>query len=124
MVWRRRVKSTIFPQANAGRSLRCITTLMDYQPTPVDTTKVALSAEIVQLTEYLARNAHEVWARQRMAQGWRWGPKRDDENKQHPSLIPYEQLSEAEKELDRQAAMETLKVITALGYQIRARQDG
>jgi hypothetical protein len=123
VVWRRRVKRTIFPQASAVGS-RGITTSMDYQPAPIDTSKVTLSAEIVKLTEYLSRNAHEVWARQRMAEGWRWGPARDDARKQHPGLIPYEQLSESEKELDRQTAMETLKVITALGYQVRAQQDG
>jgi hypothetical protein len=60
------------------------------------------------LTELLAKNAHENWARQRMEEGWRWGPRRDDEHKLHPSLVPYEQLSESEKEYDRKTAMETI----------------
>jgi RyR domain-containing protein len=123
LVWRRRVKRTIFPQPG-GPITRSITTSMDYQPAPIDTSKVALSADVVRLTEYLSRNAHEVWARQRMAEGWRWGPKRDDARKEHPSLVPYEQLSETDKDLDRQTAMETLKVITALGYKIEKPQNG
>lgn len=70
------------------------------------------------LTELLAKNAHENWARQRMDDGWKYGPKRDDARKEHPSLIPYEDLSESEKEYDRLTAMETLKTILALGYRI------
>ena len=97
---------------------------MDYQPVPIDTHGVVLSDEIVKLTEYLARNAHEVWSRERMSNGWRWGPERNDERKEHPSLVPYEQLSEPEKELDRQTAMETLRVIVALGFRIERAPNG
>ena len=59
-----------------------------------------------------------------MADGWRWGPTRDDARKEHPGLVPYEQLSESEKALDRATAMETLKVITALGYRIEKPRNG
>jgi hypothetical protein len=68
----------------------------DYRPVPRDTSGVRLPAQIGDLTELLAKNAHENWARQRMEEGWRWGPRRDDEHKLHPSLVPYEQLSESE----------------------------
>jgi hypothetical protein len=91
---------------------------MSYQPKPIDTSKVTLPAEIVQLTELLAKNAHENWSKQRMSDGWRYGPKRDDVKKENPCLVPYEQLPESEKEYDRKTAMETLKTIQALGYGI------
>ncbi len=91
---------------------------MEYRPVPRDTSGVKLPREISELTELLASNTHENWARQRMADGWRYGPKRDDEKKEHPSLVPYEQLSESEKEYDRTTAMETVKTILALGYRI------
>jgi ryanodine receptor 2 len=91
---------------------------MTYKPNPVDTSRVKLSADIVELTEALARNAHEVWSRERISQGWRYGPERNDGRKEHPCLVPYEQLPESEKVYDRQAAMETLKAIQALGYHI------
>jgi hypothetical protein len=70
------------------------------------------------LKEMLARNAHEVWALQRLAQGWIWGPNRDDARKEHPCLIAYEQLDDSEKEIDRAVALETIKVILALGFSI------
>lgn len=89
-----------------------------YEPKPIDTSEVQLNGEIVELTERLAENAHEVWAKQRMADGWRYGRRRDETKKEHPSLVPYEELSEAEKEYDRKTAIETLKAMLALGYRI------
>ena len=91
---------------------------MNYEPAPVDTSSVQLSADILDLTERLARNTHEVWARERIAQGWRFGRERDDARKQHPSLVPYEALPESEKVNDRNTSIETLKAITAFGYRI------
>jgi hypothetical protein len=91
---------------------------MAYQPEPMDTSAVQLTADLLELTELLARNAHETWARQRLADGWRYGSQRDDARKEHPCLVPYELLPESEKEYDRQTAMGTLKAIIALGYRI------
>lgn len=91
---------------------------MTYRPQPIDTSSVRLDAGLVELTEYLARNTHEVWASGRVAAGWAHGERRDDGRRLHPDLVPYEQLSEAEKQLDRATALETLKVILALGYRI------
>lgn len=91
---------------------------MKYQPRPFDTSKIHLTAEIVALTERLAENAHDIWAARRLADGWTFGPQRDDARKQHPCLVPYSELPDSEKEYDRNAAMETLKTILALGYRI------
>jgi RyR domain len=91
---------------------------LNYEPRPIDTSGVILSEEIVQLTELLARNAHDIWARQRLSDGWRFGPQRDDPKKEHPCLRRYEDLPESEKAYDRNAAMETLKAVLALGYRI------
>jgi hypothetical protein len=103
---------------------------MEYEPAPLDTSQVRLTDDIRELTEMLAKNTHDVWARQRISDGWRYGPQRDDKRKQHPGLVPYEELSDAEQEYDRQTALETLKAIIALGYRVskprprRARPSG
>ena len=91
---------------------------MSYTPRPIPTEDVRLPIELVQLTEKLAENAHDHWALQRLGDGWTFGPERNDAQKKHPCLIPYEQLPDSEKEYDRKAAMETLKAIIALGYRI------
>jgi hypothetical protein len=89
-----------------------------YRPEPIPTADVQLTPEILHLTELLARNAHDHWARQRLADGWVYGARRDDGRKEHPCLIPYEDLPESEKEYDRAAALETLRAVLALGYRI------
>ncbi len=89
-----------------------------YIPQPVDTASVELPSELMPLTEQMARNVHEVWARTRIGQGWTYGPVRDDERKQHPCLVPYEDLPESEKVYDRNTAMETLRLILKLGFSV------
>lgn len=89
-----------------------------YIPNPIDTSDVELSNELFELTEKLAENTHDVWAAQRIAQGWHYGEKRDDVKKETPCLVPYDKLPESEKEYDRNTALETLKMIIKLGYRI------
>ena len=89
-----------------------------YKPKPIDTPHVELSDDLLELTELLAENAHDIWAKQRMAEGWSYGPERDDAAKTNPDLMPYSDLPASEKEYDRKMAMETLKAIIKLGYRI------
>ena len=89
-----------------------------YVPNPVDTADVTLSPDIVELGEKIAENVHDVWAEGRVKGGWTYGETRNDELKQHPCLVPYGDLSDSEKEYDRNTAMETLKLIMKLGYKI------
>lgn len=90
----------------------------NYTPNPLDASGVQLPEGLEQLVEKMARNVHEVWAAGRVADGWAWGPVRDDALKHHPCLIPYEELPESEREYDRYTAVETLKLILSLGYRI------
>ena len=89
-----------------------------YVPRPIDASAVHLAPALIALTEQLAENTHDLWAQERMAQGWSWGPVRDDGSRTHPCLVPYAALSEAEKKFDRETAMGTLRAIIALGYVI------
>lgn len=89
-----------------------------YSPLPLDTTDVRLPESLNELMEQLARNVHEVWAAGRIADGWKWGEVRDDEQKLHPCLVSYDELPEIEKDYDRRTALATLKTIVKLGYTI------
>ena len=90
----------------------------DYEPKPIDTSNVVLPAELDELVEKLARNVHDVWAKSRIDEGWTYGEQRNDSLKQHPCLVDYDELPEAEKEYDRITAIGTLKLITHLGFKI------
>ena len=89
-----------------------------YTPNPINTDDVELDDVLLELTEKLAENVHEMWALGRINDGWRYGEKRDDAAKTHPCLVPYSQLPDSEREYDRNTAMSTLKLIVKLGYKI------
>lgn len=89
-----------------------------YIPRPIDTSNVNLPSDLLDLTEKIAENVHEIWATSRINEGWVYGAQRNDREKTTPCLVPYDQLPASEKEYDRNTAMETLKFIVALGYKI------
>lgn len=89
-----------------------------YIPRPVDTRDINLPAEMIPLIEEMARNVHEIWAKNRIDEGWIYGSERSDTKKTHPCLVPYDELPESEKEYDRATSQETLKLIMKLGFEI------
>ncbi len=93
--------------------------MSSYNPSPKDNTKLELSADLVDLTESLAKNVHDVWSKSRLDDGWVFGEERNDSLKTHNCLIPYEELPEIEKNYDRKTAIETIKLILSLGYEIK-----
>lgn len=70
------------------------------------------------LLEQIAIKIHDRWAAKRRAEGWVYGPERNDLKKEHPCLVPYEDLSEIEREYDRATARETLISLDDLEYEI------
>jgi len=72
-----------------------------YNPSPVNTQNITLSKQLLELTEQIAENVHENWALGRIRDGWVYGPLRSDAEKTTPCLVPYAQLSEDEKDYDR-----------------------
>lgn len=51
--------------------------------------------------EFLAKYEHDLWMEERINSGWTFGEVKDVETKKSPYLIPYEELSEDIKQLDR-----------------------
>ncbi len=95
----------------------------EWDPKPYDTSDIELPADLLELTEMLASHTHSVWGKQRKEEGWSYGKMRDDTKKTTPCLVPYEQLSESEKQYDRATALETLKLILLLNYEIKKKDD-
>ncbi len=90
----------------------------NYTPNTIDTSDICLPEELNLLIEEMAKNVHEVWAASRISQGWTYGIERNDDLKQHPCLVAYENLPEIEKDYDRNTAISTLKLIKKLGFEI------
>ena len=97
--------------------------MKNYSPKPIDTSDVKLSKELIELSEAIAENAHDIWAEKRIREGWTYGPERNDRLKQTPDMIPYSELPESEKEYDRGMAIRTIKLLRKLGYDIIKIED-
>lgn len=97
--------------------------MKEYNPKPIDLSDVVLTEDLTELREAIAENAHDIWAETRMKEGWTYGPKRDDDKKQNPCMVPYCDLPESEKEYDREMAMQTIKLMYKLGYELVKRKD-
>lgn len=90
----------------------------NYIPSPIDVDDVVFPAELESLREAIAENTHEVWAAGRIKEGWTYGPERDDKLKKHPDLIPYSELTEGEKQYDRDTAENAIKLVIKLGFDL------
>ena len=98
--------------------IRVLQMVDEYEPQPIDLKSIPLTDELLELREAIAENAHEVWAASRMKEGWSYGRERDDTNKKHPDLVPYSSLPDSEKDYDRIMAMDTIKLVKRLGFNI------
>ena len=94
----------------------------DYSPTPLDLKEIKIPKSLESLIESLAKNVHETWVKERLEEGWTFGPERNDVLKQTPCLVPYEELPEEEKEYDRKTALATIRFILASGFTITKQQ--
>ncbi len=78
--------------------------------------------EITELTpdqvEMLAIKEHQSWVKEREDNGWKYGKVRDVEKKISPYLVPYEDLSEDIKELDRDAVRNMIPLLNKINLRI------
>lgn len=65
--------------------------------------------------ELLARMEHDRWWRERESGGWRFAPVKDVERKESPYLVPWEELPEDVRELDRNAVRAIPDVLAGAG---------
>lgn len=98
--------------------IRVLQSIGDYEPQPINLDSIQLTDDLLELREAIAENAHEVWAAARIKEGWTYGRERDDANKKHPDLIPYSALPDSEKEYDRLMALDTIKLVKKLGFNL------
>ena len=68
--------------------------------------------------ERLAVLEHERWCADQRLDGYRYAPVRDDVRKLHPSMIPWSELSEDEREKDRQTIRDLPAMLARVGFEI------
>ncbi len=82
-----------------------------------------ISAAEMQITpqqlEQLSIREHIRWMTERARQGWVYGAVRDNARKHHPSIIPWDDLSEGEKQKDRDTVINLPVLIEKAGFRVR-----
>lgn len=96
-------------------------TVEEYEPHPINVDSIPLDGDLEELQEAIAENAHNVWAEERIKQGWSYDREWDDDRKHDPSLVPFNALPDSEKQYDRITAFNTIKLVKKLGFNITKR---
>ena len=70
------------------------------------------------IAEGLARAEHDRWCAWRTRQGWQYGPTRDDDALRHPDLVPWADLPEDRRQIDRDRVTALKPVLAAVRYRV------
>ena len=87
-----------------------------YKPAPLDLSAIELNVKMEELVDQLAENTHNVWAKERISQGWTYGLNEDVEKRRSPHLVHYANVDEAIKVANRNTASETVRTLLVYGY--------
>ncbi len=102
--------------------IKVLHSIEEYEPHPINVDSVPLNGDLEQLQDAIAENAHNVWAKARIREGWTYGKEYDDDKKQDPTIMPFTALPDSEKEYDRLTAFNTIKLVKKLGFDIIKRK--
>ncbi|XP_053366812.1 ryanodine receptor 2 [Clarias gariepinus] len=95
-----------------------------YKPAPMDLSHIKLASTQEAMVDRLAENAHNVWARDRIRQGWTYGIQQvsvcDVKNKRNPRLVPYALLDERTKKSNKDSLREAVRTLLGYGYNLEA----
>ena len=91
-----------------------------YKPAPLDLTHVRFTEKMEELVETLATNSHNLWATERIKQGWTYGYELDLKNKRNFRLVPFALLDETAKQSNRNTIRELVITLMGYGYAIEA----
>uniref|UniRef100_A0A665TV22 Ryanodine receptor 3 n=1 Tax=Echeneis naucrates TaxID=173247 RepID=A0A665TV22_ECHNA len=89
-----------------------------YKPAPLELSDVKLNSGQEVLVDKLAENAHNVWAKDRIKQGWTYGIQQDIKSRRNPRLVPYALLDERTKKSNRDSLREAIRTMVGYGYDI------
>ncbi|KAG8123547.1 hypothetical protein E2320_018933 [Naja naja] len=91
-----------------------------YKPAPMDLSCIKLTPSQESMVDKLAENAHNVWARDRIRQGWTYGIQQDVKNRRNPRLVPYTLLDDRTKKSNKDSLREAVRTLISYGYNLEA----
>ncbi len=69
--------------------------------------------------KHLAIREHDRWMAERIRSGWGFGKRRDNARKRHPLLVPWDSLTEEQKDLDRNTIRKLRELVHRAGFRVR-----
>ena len=60
------------------------------------------------------RESHASWLEEKRATGWKYGPVKNPEKKEHPCIAPYDELPPEQQKKDKLFVSTVLEMLTAL----------
>ncbi|KAJ6664647.1 hypothetical protein lerEdw1_006220 [Lerista edwardsae] len=91
-----------------------------YKPAPMDLSCIKLTPSQEAMVDKLAENAHNVWARDRIRQGWTYGIQQDVKNRRNPRLVPYALLDDRTKKSNKDSLREAVRTLIGYGFNLEA----
>jgi ppGpp synthetase/RelA/SpoT-type nucleotidyltranferase len=86
---------------------------------PVEGRPVARMTFTPDEVEGMSKAEHGRWVVERLLNGWRWGADRDAEHRTSPYLVPWDQLTDEVKEVDRVFVRQMPEILATAGLEIR-----
>eukprot|EP00002_Diphylleia_rotans_P030318 TRINITY_DN621_c0_g3_i1.p1 TRINITY_DN621_c0_g3~~TRINITY_DN621_c0_g3_i1.p1 ORF type:complete len:392 (-),score=109.13 TRINITY_DN621_c0_g3_i1:148-1323(-) len=93
------------------------TAIRHYNPKSINTSDIDLS-RFASMADEMAEYIHDVWTKSKLDDGWRFAPVRDNQQKHHHNMVPYNELKQDDKNYDIKMAEKTIKLILYFGYNI------
>ncbi len=76
------------------------------------------------LVQKFSEQYHDTWAQKKQEANWTFGQQRDEVNKKHPRLKPYDMLDNFMKETYREPILYAIKALMALGWSVEYSEGG
>jgi hypothetical protein len=61
---------------------------------------VRMGVDLHTMGDFGPEASHQSWWQQKVADGWKYGPTKDPENKLHPCMVPFDQLPREQQAKD------------------------
>jgi ryanodine receptor 2 len=76
--------------------------------------------KLIRVLELIAYHLHEVWCKDKMTKGYKYGVMRSDKTKTHPAIVPYYLLEVGDRYFDQNSAEASILFILNSGCTISA----
>ena len=103
---------------NAARSFEGKLNSIGCDIAPADTSRPAIESFDDATLLKLSKAEHDRWMGEKLANGWTYAPVRDNAQKHHPMLIPYDQLPLDEQQKDTNVVNNIIPLLKSIGLRV------